>query len=64
MGLEPYLLEKLVIIGNFEQTQKERVLDCIECGSCHFTCPSGRPLLDYIRYGKNRVSQIMRSKSK
>jgi electron transport complex protein RnfC len=63
MGLEPYLLEKLVINGNFEQTQKERVLDCIECGSCHFTCPSGRPLLDYIRYGKSRVSQMMRSKA-
>jgi electron transport complex protein RnfC len=63
MGLEPFLLEKLVINGNFEQTQKERVLDCIECGSCHFTCPSGRPLLDYIRYGKSRVSQMMRSKA-
>jgi electron transport complex protein RnfC len=63
MGLEPYLLEKLVINGNFEQAQKERVLDCIECGSCHFTCPSGRPLLDYIRYGKSTVSQMMRSKT-
>jgi electron transport complex protein RnfC len=64
MGLEPYLLEKLVINGNFEQAQKERVLDCMECGSCHFTCPSGRPLLDYLRYGKSRVSQIIRSASK
>jgi Na+-translocating ferredoxin:NAD+ oxidoreductase subunit C len=64
MGLEPYLLEKLVINGNFEQTEKERVLDCIECGSCHYTCPSGRPLLDYIRYGKSQVSQIIRSRTK
>jgi electron transport complex protein RnfC len=62
MGLEPYLIEKLVINGNFEQAQHERVMDCIECGSCHFTCPAGRPLLDYIRFGKSKVAQIMRGK--
>jgi electron transport complex protein RnfC len=64
MGLEPYLIEKLIINENFEQAEYERIMDCMECGSCHFTCPSGRQLLDYIRFGKNRVSQIMRSRAK
>jgi electron transport complex protein RnfC len=36
----------------------------MECGSCHYTCPAGRPLLDYIRLGKNKVGQIIRNRGK
>lgn len=64
MGLEPYLLEKLVIFEDFERTEQEKVMDCIECGSCHYTCPAARPLLDYLRLGKNRVGHIIRTRSK
>ena len=64
MGLEPYLLEKLVIFEDYERTEQERVMDCIECGSCHYTCPAGRPLLDYLRLGKNRVGHLIRTRSK
>ncbi len=64
MGLEPYLLEKLVLIDNFDKAEHERIMDCMECGSCHFTCPSGRPLLDYIRYGKSEVGKIIRNRNK
>jgi len=38
------------------------LMDCIECGSCSFTCPSSRPLLDYIRLGKAEVGKIMRAR--
>jgi Na+-translocating ferredoxin:NAD+ oxidoreductase subunit C len=64
MGLEPYLLEKLAIVEDFERAETEKVLDCIECGSCHYTCPANRPLLDYLRLGKNKVGEIMRKRSK
>lgn len=64
MGLEPWLIEKLVIVEDFTRAEAERVMDCIECGSCQYTCPAGRPLLDYIRVGKSRVGQIIRSRSK
>ena len=64
MGLEPFLIEKLVIIEDYERTEQERVMDCIECGSCQYTCPANRQLLDYLRLGKNKVGQIMRSRSK
>lgn len=64
MGLEPYLLEKLVIFEDYERTEQERVMDCIECGSCHYTCPAGRPLLDYLRLGKNKVGHLIRSRAK
>jgi Na+-translocating ferredoxin:NAD+ oxidoreductase subunit C len=64
MGLEPYLLEKLAIIGDFERAEAEKVMDCMECGSCHYTCPANRPLLDYLRLGKNKVGELMRKRSK
>ncbi|MGQ9847039.1 MAG: electron transport complex subunit RsxC [Bacteroidales bacterium] len=64
MGLEPVLLEKLVEHKNWEMAEKEHILDCTECGSCQYTCPAGRPLLDRIRLGKNKVNQIIRSRGK
>lgn len=64
MGLEPYLLGKIVANQKWEMAEKEHILDCIECGSCHYTCPAGRPLLDMIRLGKNKVNQIIRSRGK
>ncbi len=64
MGLEPYLLKKLCEKQIFEQAEDERVMDCIECGSCSYTCPSNLPLLDYIRLGKNKVGQMIRTRKK
>lgn len=62
MGLEPYLLMTLTEKHDYDRVESERALDCIECGSCSYTCPSTRPLLDYIRLGKSTVSKIIRSR--
>lgn len=62
MGLQPYLLARVSEIGRFEIAENEYILDCIECGSCQYTCPSARPLLDHIRLGKYKVNQIIRSR--
>ena len=63
MGLEPYLLNRRARQNNFEETEKHNIMDCIECGSCEFTCPANIPLADYIRYGKTRTGQIIRSRN-
>ena len=62
LNLEPYLLMTLSEKGLFERAEKERITDCMECGSCSFTCPAGRPLLDYIRLGKSTVIKMAREK--
>lgn len=64
MGLEPVLLAQLSENLLFERTEKERIMDCIECGSCHYTCPAGRPLLDYLRLGKNKTGILIRNRGK
>ncbi len=61
-GLEPFLLNKLAQLGKNDKLETNAVMDCIECGSCSYTCPAGLPLLDYIRLGKSKVSQIIRSR--
>lgn len=62
MGLEPYLLERQVNNQVWADAETNRIMDCMECGSCHFICPSSRPLLDYLRLGKNKVGQIIRTR--
>ena len=63
MGLEPYLLAKLSAFKNWERAEHEDIVSCIECGSCQFTCPAHRPLLDNIRQGKQTIMGIIRNRS-
>ena len=63
MGLEPYLLATCSARGDWERVEHEMILSCIECGSCQFTCPPHRPMLDYIRLGKGKVGAIVRARN-
>ncbi len=63
MGLEPFLLMPMAEQQLFDRAEEERVTDCIECGSCSYTCPSTRPLLDYIRLGKTTVLKNIRARA-
>ena len=63
MGLEPYLLAKLSEVKNWERAEHDDITSCIECGSCQFTCPAHRPLLDNIRQGKQTVMGIIRARA-
>ena len=63
MGLEPYLLAKVSAIHDWERVEAEDITSCIECGSCQFTCPAHRPLLDNIRLGKTTVMGIIRARN-
>lgn len=63
MGLEPFLLATCSAKGDWERVEHEMIMSCIECGSCQFTCPSHRPMLDYIRLGKGKVGGIIRARN-
>lgn len=63
MGLEPYLLATLSVAQNFERLEAEDVTSCIACGSCQFTCPAHRPLLDNIVIGKGKVMGIIKARA-
>jgi Na+-translocating ferredoxin:NAD+ oxidoreductase RnfC subunit len=63
MGLEPFLLAKAAKMEKWDLLEAEDVTSCIECGSCQFTCPAYRRLLDDIRKGKGTVMGIIRSRN-
>ncbi|MCQ2126288.1 MAG: electron transport complex subunit RsxC [Bacteroidaceae bacterium] len=62
MGLEPYKLATATQQQDWEKCEQEWILSCIECGCCQSTCPSRRPLLDWIRLSKNKVNGIVRAR--
>jgi electron transport complex protein RnfC len=62
MGLNPTLLMSLSEYEVWDRAEKQRITDCIECGSCSYICPANRPLLDYIRLGKSKVTGIVRAR--
>ncbi len=62
MGLEPFMLNKLGSKRMFAEMEPNRVTDCIECGSCSYTCPAALPLLDNIRVGKAEVMKLIRAR--
>lgn len=63
MGLEPFLLATASSMHNWEKVEQEDITSCIECGSCQFTCPAHRPLLDNIRHGKQTVMGIIKARN-
>ncbi len=63
MGLEPYLLSTASAMKLYDKCEEEDIVSCIACGSCQFTCPSHRPLLDNILQGKGAVMGIIRARN-
>jgi len=57
------LLMNLSEKGLYERASFEDIMTCIECGSCSYVCPSHRPLLDYIRFGKSIVKKLNTAKN-
>lgn len=63
MGLEPYLLARCAKEQNWDYAAECGIMSCIECGCCQSTCPSMRPLLDWVRYTKSKVGAIIRERN-
>lgn len=63
MGLSPYSLMTVTEFSEWDRAEKLHITDCVECGSCSYTCPANRPLLDYIRLGKKSVMNIMKARN-
>ena len=62
MGLEPYILATSSAAHNWDMAEEHFITSCIECGSCQYTCPANRPMLDNIRFGKSKVMTIIRAR--
>lgn len=59
MSLMPTLIERYAKVKDAESLKDYNVNVCMECGSCAYCCPSGRPLVQYMRLAK----QVLREES-
>lgn len=55
MRLTPALIETAIKKPNADELTTLNVMYCMECGSCAFVCPAGRPLTAVMRLAKNEV---------
>lgn len=53
--LSPALLNVALKAGDLDEADKIGALDCIECGTCSFVCPSHIQLVQRFRVGKQLV---------
>ena len=63
MNLIPTQLMKYAKFDYLEEAEGWGILDCVECGSCQFTCPAKIPLVHWIRLGKSKTMALKRKKS-
>lgn len=53
MSLFPTDIEKYALAGDAEELKKLGTGVCMECGSCAYSCPAGKPLVQYMRLAKS-----------
>lgn len=62
LGLLPTRLARLSSLEKFEEAEQLDITVCMECGTCTYTCPANIPLVQWIRYGKQRVMTLQRER--
>ena len=58
MNLLPTFIAVNIKNAEYEAAMKLGVLDCIECGSCGYVCPSHIQLVQWIKIGKIEVNKL------
>jgi electron transport complex protein RnfC len=62
MFLLPTTITKFADKGMFDLCEEYNALDCFECGCCGFVCPSNIPLVEKIKYAKQRICEAKTKK--
>lgn len=57
MSLVPTRIEKYAVLKDSEELKKLGISVCMECGSCAYSCPAGKPLVQYMRLAKDIVRE-------
>ena len=55
MFLNPSRLATLIRAEEVDLSEEYHLLDCFECASCSFSCPSSIPLVHLLRMGKTMI---------
>ncbi len=58
MNLLPTEIAKNVELEHWDTAREYGASDCIECGSCSYICPAKRRIVERIKFGKAKLSEI------
>ena len=58
MYLVPTTLASLVEHQRWDEVKAYHALDCIECGCCTYICPTKRRLVENIKFGKAKLTEL------
>ena len=61
MKLLPGPVSVMVESENYDEAEKNYVMDCMECGVCTFVCPAKRPLVQHFRRAKAEINAKRRA---
>jgi electron transport complex protein RnfC len=62
MELMPGPISLYIENERFDLAEKSFVMDCMECGSCAFVCPSRRPLVQQFKRAKSEIMASRKSR--
>ena len=54
---DDFYLVNVYVPNSQDQLKRLNIFDCMECGSCAFTCPGKLPLVETFRKGKAMVRE-------
>ena len=57
MSLMPTLITRYTKAKDVESLRQAGINVCMECGSCAFACPAGKPLVQHMRLAKAFVRE-------
>jgi len=57
MSLQPWAIASAADRRDWDTAESFHALDCIECGSCTYVCPTRRPLVQLIRRSKHTLME-------
>lgn len=62
LNLIPTRLARLSSLEKFEEAEQLGITVCMECGTCTYICPANLPLVQWLRFGKQRVMALQKEK--
>jgi electron transport complex protein RnfC len=48
---------RFALANRLDELERLNIMDCMECGSCAFTCPGKLPLVEKFRMGKKMLRE-------
>ena len=56
-SLMPTMVMRSVKAHDIDGLKKSNVTACMQCGCCAYTCPAGRPLVQYLVLAKDMLRE-------